>query len=98
MVIDVFGDAADSVAAHLGLGAVGVEHSHPGVGFFRGAYQNQAVGTYAGVAVTDDGGKLLGIVNLLGKAVDIDVIVAEAVHFRKAHLCNLSFETSSGSV
>ena len=43
-VVDVLGDAADAVAAHLAAAAVGVVHLHPAVGGGRRAHQDQAVG------------------------------------------------------
>ena len=51
MVVDILGHAADAVAAHLRLGAVGVEHPHPGVGHLAGADQNQSVAADAEMPV-----------------------------------------------
>ena len=53
VVVDVLGDAADAVAAHLAFGAVGVEHPHPGIGPLGGHDQDQAVAADAEVAVAD---------------------------------------------
>ena len=53
VVVDVLGHAADAVAAHLRLGAVGVEHPHPRVGPLRGHDQDQAVGADAEMPVAD---------------------------------------------
>ena len=58
VVVDVLGDAADAVAAHFGVGAVGVEHPHLGVGPLGGADQDQAVAADAEAAVGDAAGQL----------------------------------------
>ena len=86
VVVDVLGDAADAVAAHLAFGAVGVEHAHAGVGPFGGGDQDQAVGADAEVAVADgagEGGQVAG--GGLVEEVDVDVVVAEAVHLGESH-------------
>ena len=86
VVVDVLGDAADAVAAHFGLGAVGVEHPHLGVGAVDGADQDQAVGADAEVAIGDRAGEGRGVGgNRLAEAIDVDVVVAGAVHFGEEH-------------
>ena len=84
VVVDVLGDAADAVAAHFRLGAVGVEHPHPGVGPLAGTNEDQAVAADAEMAVGDSPrqfGGLLG--HRFGEAIDVDVVVARPLHLRE---------------
>ena len=53
VVVGIFCDAADAVAAHLRFGAVGIEHPHSDVGTFRRADEYQAIGADAEMAVAD---------------------------------------------
>ncbi len=53
MIVQIFGDAADAVAAHLAFRAVGVEHPHPGIGSFRGHDQDQAIAADPEMAIAD---------------------------------------------
>lgn len=85
MVVGEFGDAADSVAAHFGFGAVGVEHSHADVGEVGGEDEDEAVGADAEVAVGDFLGEGGGVGYFFGEAVDVDVVVADAVHLGETH-------------
>ena len=43
VVIHVLGETANSVAAHLGFGAVDIQHLHPRIGYIAGPDQNQPV-------------------------------------------------------
>ena len=85
VVEGVFGDAANAVAAHFGFAAVGVEHAHADVGFLGGEDEDQAVGSDAEVAIGDADGEARGIGDCLGEAVDVDVVVPDALHFRELH-------------
>jgi hypothetical protein len=38
-----FGNTSNAIATHLGLATVGIEHSHPSVGFGTWANQNQPI-------------------------------------------------------
>ena len=86
-LVDVLGDAADSVAAHLRLRAVGVVHIHLEVGLVGWADADKPVAARAEVPVGHLAGKLgpgrLGQVLL--KAVDVHIVVAAALHFSKLH-------------
>ena len=64
--IKILGKAADSIAAHLGLGTVGIEHPHFYIRNLRGAYQNQPVRTNAKMPVADLNRKFLWI-KLIGE-------------------------------
>jgi len=85
VVVGVLCYAADAVSAHFGLGAVGVEHSHFEVGGLGGQDEDEAVGADAEVSVADLDGGLSGVVDRLGEAVNVDVIVSRAVHFDETH-------------
>jgi hypothetical protein len=87
VVVDVLGHAADAVAAHFRLAAVGIEHPHAGVGSFAGADEDQAVSADAEMAVGDDagqGGEVVG--QPLRERVHVHVVVAGAVHLGEAHV------------
>ena len=86
VVVDVLGDATDAVAAHLRLGAVGIEHLHPGVGRLGGEDEDQAVAADAEVAIAHAAGEF-GRVGWggLGEAIDVDVVVSGPVHLGEAH-------------
>ena len=85
MVESVLGDAADAVAAHLRLAAVGVEHPHPHVRRFRWKDQDQSISPNAKMPVRDFPGNARGIGHRLGEPVDVNVIVPDAVHLRELH-------------
>ena len=86
VVVQVFADTADAVAAHFSLGAVGVEHAHFCVCNIRGADQDDAVAADAEVMVGQAHRKLLRIVHRMSEAVEIYIIIAAAVHFCKGKL------------
>ena len=86
VVVEVLGHAPDAVAAHLALGAVGIEHPHPGVGPFRGHDEDQAVGADAEVPVADGHRQAGGIGRgRLPEGLDVDVVVADPVHLGEFH-------------
>src|SRR5262249_14142180 len=86
MVVDVLGDAAQPVAAHFRLAAVGVVHPHPRVGLPRRANQDQAVAADAEMPVADRARERCRISGEpLGETIDVNVIVAAALHFGEAH-------------
>src|SRR5262249_35867644 len=87
VVVDVLGDAAHAVAAHLRLAAVGVEHAHAGVAALGPADEDEPAGADAEVPVADRAAQRGGILRQrLAKAVDVDVVVAAALHFHEAHV------------
>ena len=81
MVVDIFRQGAQGVAAHLPFAAVGVEHPHPELPPVRRTNQHQPVGADAEVPVAHPPGQRARIVNLLSDGVDIYVIVAIGLHF-----------------
>ena len=86
MIVDVLGHAADAVAAHFRFAAVGVEHPHPGRGDRRRANQDQPVAAHAKMPIRDAPGQLGRVVRQrLMKAIDVNVVVANAVHLGETH-------------
>ena len=81
----VFGEAADAVAAHCALGAVGVEHPHFEVGDVGVHNQDEAVAAHAEVAVADGAGEGAPVARRHCAGVHIDIVVAGAVHFGEFH-------------
>src|SRR5437879_4537066 len=82
MCMRVLRDTADAVAAHLRLAAVGVEHAHPHVAPLRGADENQTVRADAEVPVANRAAQRSRIARRrMTDAIDVDVVVADAVHF-----------------
>ena len=94
MVVDVFSHAANAVAAHSSLGTVGIVHLHPTVRLVGRTNQDQAVPADAEAAVADQTGYLIGMVHFLLKAVHIDIIISDALHFCKFHRFPLRFDFS----
>ena len=86
MIVQILGDTADPVAAHLAFRAVGVEHPHPGVGSFRGHDQDQAIAADPEMAIADLHRELPGVGRrrLIERA-NVDVIVADPVHLGESH-------------
>ncbi len=85
VVIDVFADTAGAVSAHHSLGTVGIKHSHAEIRLVRGHYQYQTVRTYTEVPVAYADGKLLRIFHSFIKAVYINVVVSDTLHFCEFH-------------
>ena len=83
----IFGEAAEAVAAHLAVGAVGVDDGHPRGGRFGVFNQQDAVGADAEVAVADfgrGGGPVeLEAFSERAAGVDQDEIVARALDFEE---------------
>ncbi len=97
VVIDVLGHAAHSVAAHFAFRSVGVEHSHASVGHRRGADENQAVATYAEMAVGDFASELVGVRReRFFEAIDVNVVVSRAMHFGELHRTAIWQAVSAG--
>ena len=87
VIIDKLAYAACGVSAHISLAAVGIEHSHSEIRLVGGHYKHKSVGTYAEMAVADDLGNSFGVSHGLLKAVHVNIIIADALHFCKFHNC-----------
>ena len=85
MVVGIFRHATDAVAAHLPFQAVGVEHSHANVGLLRWHDENQPVAADAGVTIGNERRDARRIGHGFVKAIDVDVVVADAVHLGETH-------------
>ncbi len=86
MIKNIFGHAADSVAAHFRFRSVGVEHPHPRIGNFRGADQNQSVAADTEMPIGNlarQSGRVVG--HFLLEAIDIHIVVAQALHLGEPH-------------
>ena len=84
-VVDILGEAADAVAAHLRFGAVRVEHPHPKRRGLARQDQDHAVRADAELAVAQERRPALRLLGqrlaFFAQAVDHDEVVADAVHF-----------------
>jgi hypothetical protein len=85
MIERIFCDTADAVAAHLPFRSIGVEHAHPHIRLVRGEDENQAVAADAKMAIGNRDGGSHRILDRLIKAVDVNIVVADSMHFREAH-------------
>src|SRR5690242_18494543 len=86
MIVNIFGHAANAVAAHLRLAAIGVVHAHTRVGLVGRTDKDQAIAADAEMAVADSATESGRIVrHRIPEAIDVDVIVPAALHFREAH-------------
>jgi hypothetical protein len=86
LVVYIFGHAADAVAAHLRVRAVGVEHPHLSIGVVGRTDQNQSIAADAKMPIGDRASHCRRVSgNRLSKAIDIDVVVAGAVHLGEFH-------------
>jgi hypothetical protein len=72
-------------AAHLRLAAVSVEHAHAHVGLVRRQDKDEAVAADAEVPIGDllRNGRRVG--DRFFEAVDVNVVVTEAVHLGETH-------------
>ena len=85
MVVDIFGNAADTVSAHGTLRAVQIVHIHLAVCDLRRADQDQTIGTNAKMTVADKFCDSRRITYSFFKAVYIYIIVSDSMHFGKFH-------------
>lgn len=84
-LVDVFPDAARGVAAHFAFAAVAVEDAHPEVRDLRRLDQHQSVAAHAEVGAAHPHRQRSGVADGLLKAVDINVVVSDALHLGKTH-------------
>ena len=82
----ILGDAANAVAAHLRFAAVGVEHAHAHIGALGWANQDEAIAADAEVAIADLDAQLGRMTRRrIAHAIDVDVIVADALVLPESH-------------
>ena len=83
VVIDIFGDTADPVAAHLTFGAVHIVHGHTEIRLFRRADKDQAVTADPEMITAHVDRHRLRVRNGGFRTIHIDIIIAATVHFGK---------------
>src|SRR5439155_20297864 len=84
--INIFGNAAQAVAAHLRLATVGVEHAHAGVGFLGRTNQDQTIGADSEMTVAHcppQFGRIGG--HGVPETIKVEVVVSGALHVGEAH-------------
>ena len=92
-LIDILAHTADAIAAHFGAGTVGVVQIHFRVSVFAGLNEDDPVAADTEMPVAETHGQSCRVFHLLFKAVDIDIIVADALHLGKAHGITLLLES-----
>ena len=80
-VVEITREAADAVAAHLGLTAVCIENAHAEVRLIGRQHVEHAVAADAVVAVTDLLRECSEIIDVFLEAVDQDKVIATALPF-----------------
>ena len=86
VVVQVLAHAADAVAAHFSLRAIGVEDTHLRIRLVGRRNKDNAVAADTEVRFTELDRKRLGIGHSLVEAIKIDIIVAAAVHLGESQL------------
>ena len=81
VVIDILAHTAGTVAAHHGFGAIGIENAHHEVGHLAAADEDEAIRTNARVVFAPAYGELLWILDRVEVGVDVDVVIAQTLHF-----------------
>jgi hypothetical protein len=85
MIERIFGHTANAVAAHFRFRTVGIEHPHPHISLVGWQNQNQPIPADPEMPIGDSDCGARWIGHRLIKAVDVDVVVADSVHFRETH-------------
>ena len=83
VVVKILTDTADAVAAHLAFRAVGIEHTHFRVAGVRRIDEYHAVAAYAEMPVGEVDRYRLHICYRVRQTVDVDIVVAAALHLDK---------------
>src|SRR5262249_54060251 len=96
-LVGILADAADAVAAHLPAASVGVVHLHAAIGDIGRANEDQPVTANARAPVADARRQRRRLAHVFIEAIDVDVVVADAVHLDERELAHLvSFSSCSG--
>ena len=83
VVVEILPHAANPVAAHLPAAAIRVIHLHAGMGRLRGANQNEPIPANTRPTLTHLPGDSGGVGKLGVERIDVDIVVADAVHLGK---------------
>ena len=86
MIVNIFGEAADAVAAHLHLAAVGVVDLDLEVGDFRWMHRQHLIRADTEAAVAQFFGDRFQVVDVFFQAIEKNKIIARAVHLGKLDL------------
>ena len=86
-VVYVFRDASTCVAAHRSARTIRVVHNHAEIRLVARRDEHQPVAAHAEMPVAHAPRQRRQIVCLLFKRVDIDVVVAQSLHFGEFHEC-----------
>jgi len=83
-IMHELGNTSDPVATHFRFAAVGIEHAHFGIGDRGREDQDDSIATDSEASVGQFNGQPLEIFGEgLREALDVDVVVTSAVHFRE---------------
>ena len=85
-LIEQFPDAADAIAAHLSLAAVGIEHPHLPVRDPAPLDEDDPVAADGKMAVGEPDRELPRVFDRFVETVEIDIVVADAVQLIKRSL------------
>ena len=85
VIIHIFCHTANPVPAHSPAGSIRVVHVHLKIRHIGRLNQNQPIRSDSEMPVTDQDSRLLRMIHLLCKTVDIDIIIAASVHLCKFH-------------
>ena len=86
LVVQVTAHTAGPIAAHPGFGPVGIEDAHREIRHVRASDQDQPVGADTRPPVAPAAGKRGRIVNGALQDIDIDIVVAQPLHFCKSDM------------
>src|SRR4051812_30445840 len=94
MIKRVFRDATNPVAAHFAFRSIDIEHAHAHIGFVGWQDEDQPVGTDPKMPVGDFARDRGRISDVFDEAVDVNVIVADAVHLGEPHAASVVAQTN----
>ena len=95
LLVHILGKAADAVAAHLRLAAVGIDDAHADVGRVAVEHEQQPVPAHAGLAVAERRCKRIEVGAAHAARIDDEKVIAQSMHFRKFHDPIISTNASS---
>ncbi len=91
VVVQIFGDASDGIAAHFPLAAIQIKHPHFRIRNFRWADRYDAVPAHAGMPVGKENREEFRRLDFLLKAVNVDIVIRATVHLSKPELFAVRF-------
>ena len=95
MVVDIFRDTSQTITAHFSLATIQIEHLHPSVSDFARANADHAISPNAKLSVGNRNRQIGDVFGyFLSKAIDINIVIASAVHFREFHAAHRTDQTT----